>query len=187
MWYAPGTRDSSAWNDCISEGYHAEALQRRSAAPRARTLGSSTVTMLLSLCLLVLRLHASASGAFGVPSEHVTPARWGGAPTRAAIETAAVVSAREDGSSRAEWWRHAARRSFALAPSRVAQPFTVELEAHSPATRWHTPTADVARSPHATNAAVHISLRVRALDSSRESGERGALLAYYPTAPPLQG
>ena len=140
--------------------------------------------MLLSLCLLVLRLHASASGAFGVPSEHGAPARWGGAPTRAAIETAAVVSAREDGPSRAAWWRHAARRSFALAPSRV-QLFSVELEAHSPATRWHTPAADVASS--ATNAAVHISVRLRALDSSRESGERGALLAYYPTAPPLQG
>jgi len=140
--------------------------------------------MLLSLCLLVLRLYAPASGTFGVPAEHIV---WGGAPTRASIESAAVVSVRGEGSSRDEWWLRDGARTVAVTSSRVARPFSVELKKRSPATRLHVPTAVAASSPRATDAAVRIGLGVRAHDSSREAGGARTLLAYYPTAPPLHG
>ncbi len=143
--------------------------------------------MLLSLCLLVLRLHAPASGAFGAPSEHIAPASVGGAPTTTSISNAAVASARDEASHRDQPWLRAAQHHVAFAPSRVAQPFSVRLESRSSATRLQTPTADAAGRPRATDAAVRISLGARAHDASREDGGSGALLAYYPTAPPLQG
>ena len=138
--------------------------------------------MLLSLCLLVLRLCAPASGTFGVPIERVV---WGGAPTRASIESSAVVSVRGERSSRDELWLRDAARTVAITSSRVAQPFSIELKSRSPATRVHGPTAVAASGPRATDAAVRIALGVRAHDSSREAGGARRLIAYYPTAPPL--
>jgi len=138
--------------------------------------------MLLSLCLLVLRLCVPASGTFGVPTERVV---CGGAPTRASIESAAVRSVRGEGSARDEWWLRDAARTVAVTSSRVARPFSIELKSRSPAARLHGPTADAASDSRATDAAVRIGLGVRAHDSSREAGGARRLLAYYPTAPPL--
>ena len=175
-------RFTSAGNDRLGHVY-----QRRHcrASPRNHLPARSAlplVTMLLSLCLLVIRLYAPASGTFGVPTERVVS---GGAATRASIEGAAVVSVRGEGSSRDEWLLREAARRVAVTSSRVAHPFSVELKSRSPATRQHGPTAHAASGPRATDAAVRIGLGVRAHDSSREAGGSGPLFAYYPTAPPL--
>lgn len=59
------------------------------------------------------------------------------------------------------------------------------------ATRGHvqvrTPPADAATNRLSIEAAFASSVRVRTLDDSHAVSGRGALLPYYPTAPPLRG
>lgn len=143
------------------------------------------VPMLLTLCLLVLRLCVPTPGTFGLPGEHAMRTAAGDAPVRTSIERAAHPSP-DDAAGRNARRRAAPEQHLALLTSRDARPFSVESRWRPPASGPHSPDAGAAGVPRGADAAMRVALRVRAHHASREAADRETLLAYYPTAPPLR-
>ena len=142
------------------------------------------VPMLIALWMLVIQLLASVPGAHPAPgwtsARSSADVSTSGTSTSAGAARAASISgARDDDASIRDDERRLAivwMRSVQLAGVLAARSATVPfgLAADSAARL----------SAEATFAA---SVRVRTLDASHEVRARGALLPYYPTAPPLQG
>jgi hypothetical protein len=134
---------------------------------------------LLALCLLIF--HAivpapSAQVASGGLRAHVS----GVAPS------AAVELRRGDDARGGESVSPAAVPGEAVAWMRVARPVAGMFTARGDVPA-RTPAAGAATGRLSMEAAFAASVRVRTLDDSHEVSGRGALLPYYPTAPPLRG
>jgi hypothetical protein len=141
--------------------------------------------MLIALWMLVIQLLAS------VPGDHPAPG-WASARSNADVSTSAsstsggaaratsIGAARDDDASIRD-----SEPRVAIVWMRSVQPLAGVLAARSATVPSGLAADSAARlSAEATFAA---SVRVRALDASHEVPARGALLPYYPTAPPLQG
>lgn len=143
------------------------------------------VPLLIALCALVIQLLAAVPGTQA--AAHRASARSSAAaqPASSSITTAAqsatsVGAARDEDAS----IRDGGPRERVVWV-RAVQPVASVVAARS-ATVLHGPAADTAARLSA-EAAFAASVRVRTLEVSHELSARGALLPYFPTAPPLQG
>ena len=133
----------------------------------------------LALCLLIFQAIVPAPRAHGVVSEQRSYA--GGATARAVVATQRGGETRGSDSVSPD-----AGQGESVAWVRDARAFTGVL-----ATRGDAPVRtpvhglSVGRLP--MEAAFAASVRVRTLDDSHAVSARGALLPYFPTAPPLRG
>jgi hypothetical protein len=139
--------------------------------------------MLIALLLLVVQSLAPQPAALAAgPLAHAhalvasaTMARAGSVADAASAARTAERSVRSQESRHATVWVRAPYVVGHVAPSRAAS---------TPPTL---PPADASTARLSVEAAFAASVRVRTLDDSHEVSGRGALLPYYPTAPPLQG
>jgi hypothetical protein len=143
------------------------------------------VSILIALFTLVIQLLAFTPGAQSAPGwmrvRSMADASASSMPSARGAEGAtSVAAARDDDASIRE-----VEPRVSVVWVRAAQQVASILAAR-PATLLYGSAADaVARlSAEATFAA---SVRVRTLDASHAICARGALLPYFPTAPPLQG
>jgi hypothetical protein len=138
------------------------------------------MSALFALCLLILHAIAPAPSAHvasrdlrafanGVASSSATAARERGGDTRGAQSIAPVTAERD-----------------AVAWVREASPFAGTLVTR-PDSSARTPVAAETSARLSVEAAFAASVRVRTLDDSHAVSARGALLPYFPTAPPLRG
>jgi hypothetical protein len=137
------------------------------------------MSALLALCLLIFHAIVPAPSAHVVSRDLRAFASGVASSPAAATErvdesrgTASVAPATTDGDAVA-WVREA--RPF-------AGPFATRSE---PSVR--TPAAGASSARLSVEAAFAASVRVRTLDGSHAISARGALLPYFPTAPPLRG
>jgi hypothetical protein len=135
---------------------------------------------LLALCLLILHAIAPAPSArlasrdlraltSEVAASSATVARERGGDHRDTGSVAPVTAKRDT----VAWVRQASPLAglFATRPDSLAR----------------TPVAAAGRARLSVEAASAASVRVRTLDGSHTVSARGALLPYFPTAPPLRG
>jgi hypothetical protein len=137
----------------------------------------SLMPLLLALYLLITQAFAAAPSA---------TATLGGARVRERTPVAAtalrrIETARDD-SVRPDAAPH--RTSVWV---RDARPIVPVFATRVDGTPSRTPLAGAAAGRLSMEAAFAASVRVRTLDESHEVSGRGALLPYFPTAPPLQG
>jgi hypothetical protein len=136
--------------------------------------------MLIALLLLVVQSLAPQSAAAltaASSSAHATVVVAGAAAATAdgRSDQGAERSVRGHEPRHAEVWLRAPHAFAHVAPSRVSgTPPTL-------------PPVEASTARLSVEAAFAASVRVRTLDDSHEVSGRGALLPYYPTAPPLQG
>lgn len=136
--------------------------------------------MLIALLLLVLQSLApqpSAALAAASSRTHATEAAASAAvaTSDAPPDRAAERSVRDQEPRHASVWLRAPNAFAQSVPSRAAS------------TRTTLPPLEASTARLSVEAAFAASIRVRTLDDSHEVSGRGALLSYYPTAPPLQG
>ena len=133
--------------------------------------------LLLALYLLITQAFAaapSAQVAFGATRAHEQT-------SSAALELRRVERARD------ESVRPDAAPHRAIAWVRDARPLAVAFTPRVDGTPSRAAAAGVATGRLSMEAAFAASIRVRTLDESHEICGRGALLPYFPTAPPLPG
>jgi hypothetical protein len=134
--------------------------------------------MLIALLLLVLQSlvpQPAASVAATGSRATVVVASAALATSDALPDRTAERSVRDQEPRHASVWLRAPNALAPIAPSRLAS---------TPPTL---PPLDASAARLSAEAAFAASVRVRTLDESHEVSGRGALLPYYPTAPPLQG
>ena len=133
------------------------------------------MSLLLALYLLLIQSFAMA------PSAHVAFDGARAHSPSAAVELRRVEAARDESvradaaPRQATGWVRDARRVGAVSATRGDVAPTRTL------------TSGAALGRLSMEAAFAASIRVRTLDASHEVCGRGALLPYFPTAPPLQG
>ena len=140
---------------------------------------SLPVSSLLALCLLIFQAIAPA------PSAHVALGEQRAHASH--VAASAVGAAQRGGDARgSESVSPDAAHRDSVAWVRDARPFAVALapRADAPA---RTPVQGMSVGRLSIEAAFAASVRVRALDDSHAVSARGALLPYFPTAPPLRG
>ena len=136
--------------------------------------------MLLALYLLVLQLLVPAPGTRAASASYAR-----GDAQR--VEASALVSTVSEESARGnELVAPDPASHDAVAWVRVARPFGIAFTTRASSTpRTAATGATLGRLSMAAGFAA--SVRARTLADSHAVGSRGALLPYYPTAPPLQG
>jgi hypothetical protein len=133
--------------------------------------------LLLALYLLITQAFAAAPSA---------PVTLGGARVRERTPIAATELWRVE-TAGDESVRPGAAPHRASVWVRDARPLVPVLATRVDGTPPRTPAAGAAAGRLSMEAAFAASVRVRTLDESHEVSGRGALLPYFPTAPPLQG
>lgn len=133
------------------------------------------MSALLGLCLLILHAIAPA------PSAQVASR-----DLRAFANGAAAASERTAGTVATESIAPVTAESDAVAWVRQASPLVGPF-ATRPDSSARTPVAAETSARLSVEAAFAASVRVRTLDGSHAVSARGALLPYFPTAPPLRG
>lgn len=135
--------------------------------------------MLIALFLLVLQSlapqPAAALAAAGSRAHATVVASAAVSTSEAVPDRAAERSVRDHEPRHASVWLRAPNAFAQIVPPRVAS---------TPPTL---PPLEASTARLSVEAAFAASVRVRTLDDSHEVSGRGALLPYYPTAPPLQG
>jgi hypothetical protein len=144
--------------------------------------------MLIALLLLVVQSLAAQPAALAAgPLAHAHALVASATMERATMERAENVAG--DASSTRTAERSVRSQESRHATVWVRAPYVVGHVAPSRAasTPPTLPPADASTARLSVEAAFAASVRVRTLDDSHEVSGRGALLPYYPTAPPLQG
>ncbi|MFL5620511.1 MAG: hypothetical protein ACJ79A_19205 [Gemmatimonadaceae bacterium] len=137
------------------------------------------MSRLLALCLLIF--HAV------VPAQNVQTARGDLPPHASWVAPSPALAIHRDRETRGdESVSPDAAHGEAVAWVRDARSLTgvFTTRADAPA---GAPAVGAATGRLSIEAAFAASVRVRTLDDSHEVNARGALLPYYPTAPPLRG
>ena len=143
------------------------------------------VPLLIALCALVIQLLAAVPGTQAAAHRPSARASADAQPASSSIATAAQ-SATSVGAARDEASIRDVETQVSTVWVRAAHPFASVFAARSTTAPTLTPSADMPIRLSA-EAAFAASVRVRTLDASHELSARGALLPYFPTAPPLQG
>lgn len=133
--------------------------------------------LLLALYLLIVQAFAAAPSA--------RPASVQRAHDVASLATGSLRdgdATREERSVRAE-----PAHGDVVAWVRQARPLAGVLATRGEETARRTPVDGATPGTMSIEAAFAASVRVRTLDDSHAVSARGALLPYFPTAPPLQG
>ena len=137
------------------------------------------MTRLLALCLLIFHAIAPAPSARVAMGEQRAQA--------SGVMAAAGVAAQRDGETRgSESVSPDARHGDSVAWMRDARPFAGVLTTRGDVPA-RTPVHGMSVGRLSMEAAFAASVRVRTLDDSHALSARGALLPYFPTAPPLRG
>lgn len=137
------------------------------------------MSSLLALCLLIFHAIAPA------PSAHVATGEQ--RAQASGVTASAVVAAQRGGDTRgSESVSPDARHGDSVAWVRDARPFAGVLATRGEAPA-RTPVYGMSVGRLSMEAAFAASVRVRTLDDSHAVSARGALLPYFPTAPPLRG
>ena len=138
------------------------------------------MSALLALCLLILHAIAPA------PSAQVASRDLRAVANGVASSSAAAERERGAGTHGTESIAPVTAESDAVAWVRQASPLAA-MFATRPDSSARTPVAAETRARLSVEAAFAASVRVRTLDDSHAVSARGALLPYFPTAPPLRG
>ena len=141
-------------------------------------LTASPVSRLLALCLLIFHAIAPAPSARVAMGEQRGPA---------SVTAAAGVAAQRGGEARgSESVSPDAGHGESVVWVRDARPFAGVLATRGDVPA-RTPVYGMSVGRLSMEAAFAASVRVRTLDDSHAVSARGALLPYFPTAPPLRG
>jgi hypothetical protein len=138
------------------------------------------MSALLALCLLIFNGIAPA------PSAHVASRDLRAFANGVASSGEAAARERSAGVLGTESVAPVAAERDVVAWVRVASPLAGTF-ATRPESSVRTPVAAETSARLSVEAAFAASVRVRTLDDSHAVSGRGALLPYYPTAPPLRG